>query len=232
MNKITIKKKTDNFTIIDNTGIRDEKLSWKAKGLLTYLLHLPDDWQVYLSDLKNRSTDGRDSTASAIKELVENGYIQRSQVKEKGKFSGYNYTVYEQPRRVIRNGSTETVLPNTENPTLLSTNNTKLLKKINTKKEETFDKLWSMYNKKVGKEKAYKAFKKVSKSDYDKIFEHVPKYVESTPDITFRKHLSTYLNQKSWEDEIIVKSEKKGFYESEEERNKEEMIKLIRNGGI
>jgi len=98
---------------------------------------------------------------------------------------------------------------------------------------ETFEKLWSIYNKKVGKDKAYKAFVKVNKSDYDKIFEHVPKYVESTPDLVYRKHLSTYINQKSWNDEIIIKNEKKGFYETEEERVKkllEERKK--RKGGI
>ena len=44
MSKITIQKKTGNFTILDNTGLRDPNISWKAKGLLAYLLHLPDDW--------------------------------------------------------------------------------------------------------------------------------------------------------------------------------------------
>ena len=109
MTKITIKKKTNNFTIIDNTGIRDENLSWKAKGLLVYLLHLPDDWQVYLEDLKNRSTDGRDSTISGIKELMKKGYIKRTRKRDKGKFVGYDYEVYEIPNEIIatENGKSE-----------------------------------------------------------------------------------------------------------------------------
>ncbi len=129
--KITVSKKTENFTILDNTGIRDERLSWKAKGLHTYLLHLPNDWDVYLNDLKNRSKDGRDSTASAINELIDNGYIERKVKREKGKFASYEYTIYEKPYT----GNPKTVNPITEKPTLLSTKDTKLLNKVSTKKQ-------------------------------------------------------------------------------------------------
>ena len=93
MSKITVKKKTENFTILDNTLFKDESISWKAKGLLAYLLHLPNDWQIYLEDLKNRSTDGIDSTRSAMNELIEKGYIE----------------IYEYPR------STKAVITYTEN---------------------------------------------------------------------------------------------------------------------
>ena len=112
MSKITIQKKTGNFTILDNTGLRDPNISWKAKGLLAYLLHLPDDWQVYLSDLQNRSTDGRDSTNSAIKELEKNGYIEKTKNRDEksGRFTGYNYIIYEMPKRVMtEKGLSETV---------------------------------------------------------------------------------------------------------------------------
>ena len=51
MTKITVIKKTGNFTILDNTCLKDENLSWKGRGLLVYLLHLPNDWQIYLEDL-------------------------------------------------------------------------------------------------------------------------------------------------------------------------------------
>ena len=114
MSKITVVKKTNNFTIVDNHFIRDENLSWKARGLLVYLLHLPDDWQIYLEDLKNRATDGRDSTISGIKELMKKGYIKRTRKREKGRFVGYDYEVYEVPNEIIatKNGKSEIGLVN------------------------------------------------------------------------------------------------------------------------
>ncbi len=100
MTKITVIKKTGNFTILDNTCLKDENLSWKGRGLLVYLLHLPDDWQIYLEDLKNRGIDGRDSTISGIKELMKNGYIRRTRKRDKGRFVGYEYEVYEIPNEL------------------------------------------------------------------------------------------------------------------------------------
>ena len=114
MTKITVKKKTNNFTIVDNHFIRDENLSWKAKGILVYLFHLPDDWQIYLEDLKNRSTDGRDSTTSGIEELMKKGYMKRTRKRDKGRFVGYDYEVYEIPNEIIatKNGKSENGKPN------------------------------------------------------------------------------------------------------------------------
>ena len=65
--------------------------------MIAYILSLPDDWQIYVSELKNHSTDGKSATASAIKELIKNGYMTRSMVRESGtgKFKGYEYHVFE-----------------------------------------------------------------------------------------------------------------------------------------
>ena len=57
-----------NFTILDNTCIRDRRLSLKAKGLHTYFMSLPRDWKLYKSELVNHFKDGIDSVNSAIKE--------------------------------------------------------------------------------------------------------------------------------------------------------------------
>ncbi len=101
----TIKNK--NFTTIDNRGMRDKNLSWKAKGLLAYCLTLPDDWKFYIEDLAKRSTDKYSSTAAAVKELIKKGYITRSRRKgEHGHFDGYEY-------RVIETGA---ISPSAENP--------------------------------------------------------------------------------------------------------------------
>lgn len=69
-----------------------------------------------------------------------------------------------------------------------------------------FDKFWNLYDKKRGDKAKVKAkFSKLSKADREKIFETLPAYVKNTPDKTYRKDPQTYLNNRSWEDEIIPK---------------------------
>ena len=63
-----VEKKTD-FTIMSNNHFRDKNLSWKAKGLLSTILSLPEDWDYSLTGLTALSKDGRDSSNAAIKEL-------------------------------------------------------------------------------------------------------------------------------------------------------------------
>lgn len=67
-----------------------------------------------------------------------------------------------------------------------------------------FEIFWNTYGKKVGLRKAQEKWEKLSREDKDAIFEHVPLYVESTPDRQFRKDPCTYLNNYCWEDEIIL----------------------------
>lgn len=98
MGIIKIEKRENPFAQIDKTPINDDQLSWKAKGILLYLISKPEDWQTTISDLKKRSTDGRESTSSGVKELIEKGYINRERsFKEDGKFDGYDYIVSELP---------------------------------------------------------------------------------------------------------------------------------------
>jgi hypothetical protein len=93
----TVKRQSE-FALIDKYGLNDDRLTWKAKGLLAYLLSLPDDWKVYVKDLQNRSRDGRDAVVSGIQELLEFGYMSMKKVQgEKGRFAGVEYTIYERP---------------------------------------------------------------------------------------------------------------------------------------
>nr|WP_245998181.1 conserved phage C-terminal domain-containing protein [Siminovitchia terrae] len=85
------------FVQIDKTMLSDEKISWKAKGILSYLLSKPDGWITYITDIEKRSADGRDSVRSGIKELADAGYIIRKRIRDKGQFKGWEYEVYETP---------------------------------------------------------------------------------------------------------------------------------------
>lgn len=75
-----------------------------------------------------------------------------------------------------------------------------ILEKVN-KKEELFEKFWNIYNKKTGGKDAKAKFLKLTDKEIDQILNTLPHYVKSTPDVKFRKHPLTYLNQRTWEDE-------------------------------
>lgn len=65
------------FTIIPNAAIRDTRLSWKARGLLIYLLSMPDNWRTNTNQLMGAGTDGRDSIRAGLAELEAAGYLAR-----------------------------------------------------------------------------------------------------------------------------------------------------------
>ncbi len=129
-------QKNSNYSVISNVHLQDETLSWKAKGILSYLLSKPDSWQVYISHLKNQSTDGRDATASGIRELINAGYISRDYTRnEVGQMTGRSYVVYEssfEQKAVNKGDKPKTENPILDNPTLLNTDVKQTLKKTTT----------------------------------------------------------------------------------------------------
>lgn len=104
------KKKESNYVVLDKHCLQNTSLSWAAKGLHSYLMGLPDDWKVTVSDLKNRSKDGRDATSSAMQSLIQAGYVVRESEHDKvGRFAGYNYYVFETPEQASEFLNTSTV---------------------------------------------------------------------------------------------------------------------------
>ena len=90
--------KNVNYTVMSNHHLQDKRLSLKAKGLLSYMLSLPDDWDYSLKGLTTGCRDGIDSVRSAVHELEEHGYVRRQKVRNaKGQIIDYDYQVYESP---------------------------------------------------------------------------------------------------------------------------------------
>ena len=122
--------KTKNFTIMSNHHFKERKMSLKAKGLLSLMLSLPDDWNYSISGLVTLSKDGKDSVMSALSELEKFGYLTRVKTQnEKGQFNGIEYNIYEAPQddfTLAANPISEkqkTENQNAEMPPLLNTNN-------------------------------------------------------------------------------------------------------------
>lgn len=134
-------KKDSNYTVINNTCLRDPNISWKAKGLHAYMVSMPDDWTFYNEDLVKRAPDGKDSLKAAIRELTKAGYLQRKRKHdEKGRFSGWETIVYEVPQPKAENPTDGK--PDgrenrqTENPPLPSTDSNEVLNSPNTDKKK------------------------------------------------------------------------------------------------
>ena len=90
--------KNKNYTTISNHLFKDKTISLKAKGLMAYLLSLPSDWNLSINGIVACSKEGRRAIGNTIKELISAGYIERIQIRDKGKFIGYDYFVFEQPK--------------------------------------------------------------------------------------------------------------------------------------
>ena len=116
--------KSSNYTTMSNFHFREKEMSLKAKGLLSLMLSLPDDWDYSINGLCTLSKDGRDSVMNALGELEQFGYLVRTRVTDKkGKFAGYDYNVFEKPNTEEPNTEKpNTEKPNTEKPLQLNTN--------------------------------------------------------------------------------------------------------------
>jgi len=131
-------EKTKDFTIMSNYHLRDKNLSLKAKGLLSQMLSLPEEWDYTLAGLACINKESNDAIRSAVNELEQAGYITRRQTTtEGGRFGCNEYLIRERPvlpsplPENPTTASTPTELPVSENPTQLNTNPSK------TEKEKT-----------------------------------------------------------------------------------------------
>ncbi len=96
-NQIIRVRKTGNFSVINNTGLQDERLSWGARGILAYLLSKPDDWQVRTLDLIASSPAGRDAVLHILRELEVGGYLHRLRVRSEGGRFEWRTEIFESP---------------------------------------------------------------------------------------------------------------------------------------
>lgn len=91
-------EKTRDFTVMSNHHLRNKNLSLRAKGLLSVMLSLPEEWDYTLKGLAHISKEGVDAIRSAIKELEKFGYIERHRKRnKKGQLKTSEYIIHELP---------------------------------------------------------------------------------------------------------------------------------------
>ena len=133
-------EKTRDYTVMSNHHLRNTNLSLKAKGLLSLMLSLPEEWDYTTKGLARICKDGVDSICAGVRELEEQGYVIRERVRNpNGQLGSIEYTILEQPRPPEREkperenpvldnpilGSPVLEEPEQGNPAQLNTNQTK-----------------------------------------------------------------------------------------------------------
>ena len=213
--------KNKNYTVMSNYHLKDANMSFKAKGLLSMMLSLPDDWDYSIKGIVSISKENKTSIQSALKELEEYKYLKRTKKQnEKGQFE-YIYDIYEKPwteNPCMDNLVTDN--PCTENMPQLNTN-IQTTKKQNTKKSNTNNK------------REYGEFKNVLLTDdeYKKLeeknalsqIENLSSYMASIGK-KYKDHYATILN---WERRDKNKQENKKEHKSFQQLEYERQMKLL-----
>ncbi len=122
-------EKNKDYTVMSNYHLRDKRLSLKAKGLLSFMLSLPEDWDYSLNGLVAMCKEGRDAIQNTLDELKTYSYVKIEQLRsQKGLFE-YEYTIYEKPSNIpLKNQNLPHTSfpymdePFTDNPLQLNTN--------------------------------------------------------------------------------------------------------------
>ncbi len=111
-------ERTRDYTVMSNHHLRNVALSLKAKGLLSMMLSLPDDWNYTTRGLAKICKEGVDAIGGALRELEREGYIVLHQLRDaQGRISDTEYVIYEQPQpKKPEISSLDTAAPDTDSP--------------------------------------------------------------------------------------------------------------------
>lgn len=199
------------FTQIPNAWARDERIGYRAKGILLLLMSHQDGWRITLEHLVD-GPDGISAIRTAIQQLEQAGYLQRSLLRDnKNRVEGSEWVISDPFEIADEN----LILENLKSENLKSENqrhkNTNI--KENQVKEnyiEAFESFWSFYPRKTGKGSARTAFEKaLKKTTADELLAAVEVYSKSNlPEPQFIPHPATWLNQERWADDMTLTNNK------------------------
>ena len=209
----------DPYTRIPNYWVRDSRLSLAAIGLITQIMSHSVGWSISQESLGRANNVGRDSIRTILNELMEHGYLTRSDERERnssGHLGGYTYWTSSP----VSSDATTTAEPTLAEPTLAETAHKKNILKEEQVKEETlnasvdeefleqFKKFWELYPRKIDKGRAVKDFRSALKrASFEVILAGVAAYKDDPyRKPQFTKYPSSWLNADAW-DNFITSSE-------------------------
>jgi len=147
-----VKNQENPYVMIDRRPIDNPKLSYKAKGILTYLMSRPDGWEVSVIDLINHGKDGEDGVRSGLKELKDAGHVRYTSMRNKGRITGWLIEVFEVPlTEKPDREKPDVALPDVENPTqVLSTLSSNELSNKSTTTAAAKPEAFTVYESNIG----------------------------------------------------------------------------------
>jgi hypothetical protein len=214
-----------NFTSAPNEWLRDDRISFKAKGLLLYLLSHEVGYNITFNQIERETRDGIAAIRAGIEELIQAGYLEVQQTKdENGYNAGLSY--------LLKNPTCEN--PTLENPTLenriaYKKTTIKENKELRTNVQTAFERFWEIYPRKQGKADALKAFTTID-IDPTTIINGALKYRDDPNRLAaFTKMPGTWLRAGCWDDEplperVLSREEKLAQMVAENQRIKSKDI--------
>lgn len=211
MEKAIIRRsKNRNYSVICNEVFKDKSLSLKAKGLYAVIMSLPDEWDFSMRGICELSKENYTAVNNAFKELEAARYCKRCRTTQNGRITGYEYFFFENKvtepclefakDEALNDGTTEAKQPKEETK--------------KPKEEETpYEDFYKLYPLKKSRQLVERAWKKLKEEDRRKAIEALPSYIaDCVREQRSFKHPSTYLNQRTWEDDFTT-SAKVSFYD-------------------
>jgi len=193
------------FTQIPNDWLRDNRLTYKARGLLAELLTHTVGWEVSIARIANNGVDGRDAIGSAIQELEIFGYLRREQQRDpSGRLSG-NLWITQDPNQPSTD-KPSTAKPSTDNPhPKKNIDKNTDLKEVNAQ----FEAFWREYPRRVGRGTALKAFVRLDEQDKELSIAGASRLAEdrNLPSLQFVPYPATWINRQGWLDESYPERE-------------------------
>lgn len=216
----------NHFTQIPNSWLRDNRITFKARGLLAQILSNSTGFRLSIRSIAENNKEGRDAIRSAVKELEFYGYLEPV-----GQDAGEYAWKTKDPHRSDNPPSRSENPANSrsDNPTTKNTNkNTKVKNKDFS---DEFEEFWSEYPKKVDKAKAFKAFRSaLSRAKFEEILAGVIRYKnDPTRKPDFTKYPATWLNADAWANEYEPDRDAESRKKMERERERtQEMLAEMR----
>lgn len=208
----------EHFTAVPNEWARDARLSRRARGLLLEVMSHSVGWHVTIRSLAAAGKEGKDAIQSALTELVEHGYVRRSQNRAAGKFAEIEYELCDPPTVSGFSGSGSTVSGSTgsgESATKKNISSEDHLEEGMFGLDEpgieqptaTFAEFYLAYPRKVGKESARRAFERAAKSTDPTLIVEGARRFAADPNLPqdkkFIPHPASWLNAGRWDDEPL-----------------------------
>lgn len=192
----------DHFTQIPNEWLRDSRLTFKARGLLAMLLSHSEGWSLSTAAIAEQNQEGKDAIRSAIAELQEFGYLNRSQVNDNGRFGEAVWTTQD-PTATPLAGFPSSGFPSSGNPTPKNNNlkEEQITNKTKNISAHLFTEFWNEYPRKLDKGKAKRAFASaLTRASFEDILAGAIRYKNDPNRLDeFTKYPASWLNADSWE---------------------------------